>query len=145
MLVTRFDPFRELRALEKRILSAFPTISDENGPSNVSSFTPAVNTREGEYAYHIEVDLPGVSKEDIHVEVKDGLLTISGERRMKNEVTEKDYYKVESFYGKFQRSFTLPDNADVENITASSKDGVLEVVIPKIQEAKSETKKITVN
>ena len=70
--------------------------------------------------------------------------TISGERKTKKEVKEKDYYKKESSYGKFQRSFTLPDNTDPENIEANSKDGVLEVVIPKMERSKKETKKIKI-
>lgn len=108
----------------------------------MTGFKPAVNTREGEYAYHVEVDLPGVKKEDIKVDITGNTLTISGERKTKQEVKEKDYYKCESSYGKFQRSFTLPDNIDKENLTASCKDGVLEVTLPKSKG--TETKKIAV-
>jgi len=141
MLLTKFDPMREFRDLEERLSSALklPDIS-----SDFSSFKPSVNTREGEYAYHIEVDLPGVKKDDINVDIKNDILTISGERKTKKEVKEKDYYKMESSYGKFQRSFTLPDNIDTENIEANSKDGVLEVVIPKMEKSKKETKKIKI-
>lgn len=141
MLLTKFDPMREFKELEERFSSALklPDIS-----SDFSSFKPSVNTREGEYAYHIEVDLPGVKKEDINVDVKNDVLTISGERKTKKEVKEKDYYKMESSYGKFQRSFTLPDNTDTENIEANSKDGVLEVIIPKMEKSKKETKKIKI-
>jgi HSP20 family protein len=92
----------------------------------------------------VEVDLPGVKKEDIHVDLKGDVLTISGERKTKKEVKEKDYYKMESSYGKFQRSFTLPENTDAENIDANSKDGVLEVIIPKVKKSKKETKKIKI-
>ena len=123
MLLTKFDPMREFRDLEERLAGALklPEIGSEL--SNVSGFTPSVNTREGEYAYHVEVDLPGVKKDDIHVDLKDDVLTISGERRTKKEIKEKDYYKKESSYGKFQRSFTLPENTDAENIEANSQDG----------------------
>ncbi len=78
----------------------------------------------------MDVDLPGVKKEDIKVDINKGVLTISGERKVK----EEDYYKVETYFGKFSRSFTLPDNADIENIEASSENGVLEVIIPKLKE-----------
>lgn len=144
MLLTKFDPLREFRELEDRLSGALrlPELSSEL--TNVSSFSPSVNTREGEYAYHVEVDLPGVKKEDIHVDLKDNVLTISGERKNKKEIKEKDYYKKESSYGKFQRSFTLPENTDAENIEANSQDGVLEVVIPKIERSKKETKKIKI-
>ena len=144
MLLTKFDPVRDFRDLEERMAGAlrFPEMGSDL--SNVSGFTPSVNTREGDYAYHVEVDLPGVKKDDIHVDLKDNVLTISGERKTKKEVKEKDYYKNESSYGKFQRSFTLPENTDAENIEANSQDGVLEVVIPKLKAADKESKKIEV-
>ncbi len=130
MLVTRFDPFKTIKEIENTILSNYAPVADDKG---ITAFVPSVNTREGEFAYHIEVDLPGVKKEDIKVDVKDNALTISGERKFKNETKEDDYYKIESSYGKFSRTFTLPDDADIENIEASSTDGVLEVVIPKLK------------
>eukprot|EP00792_Barthelona_sp_PAP020_P011312 TRINITY_DN520_c0_g1_i1.p1 TRINITY_DN520_c0_g1~~TRINITY_DN520_c0_g1_i1.p1 ORF type:complete len:138 (+),score=34.11 TRINITY_DN520_c0_g1_i1:53-466(+) len=133
MLLTKFDPFKQFRELEK----SFYNYPQDEG---LSGFVPVVNTREGESAYHIDVDIPGVKKEDISVDINKNILTISGERKTKAEVKEEDYYKVETSFGKFSRSFTVPDNVDVENIEARSEDGVLEVVIPKIEESK--TKKI---
>jgi HSP20 family protein len=117
MLVTRFDPFKQFRDLEKEFY---------NYPSNegVGGFVPIVNTREGEFAYHIDVDLPGVNKDEIKVDIHKGILTVSGERKTKAEVKEEDYYKVETSFGKFSRSFTLPDNADIENVEASGENGV---------------------
>ncbi|AXH16273.1 Hsp20/alpha crystallin family protein [Malaciobacter mytili] len=130
MLVTRFDPFKDLAEFEKRF---YNKVSQNEG---VSGFVPSVNTREGEFAYHIDVDLPGVKKENIKVDVHKDILTISGERKIKEEIKEEDYYKVETSFGKFTRSFTLPENADIENIDANYEDGVLEVVIPKLAEEK---------
>lgn len=129
MLVTRFDPFKQFRDLEKEFYKY---------PSNegVGGFVPVVNTREGEFAYHIDVDLPGVNKDEIKVDIHKGVLTVSGERKTKTEVKEEDYYKVETSFGKFSRSFNLPENADIENIEASGENGVLEVVIPKLSEEK---------
>lgn len=142
MLLTKYDPLKELRDLEHRFKDVFEIDTDE---SAIAAFKPSVNTREGEFAYHIKVDLPGVKKEDIHVDVsEDNVLTISGERKTKNEVKKEDYYKCESSYGKFTRSFTLPSNADAESISANSEDAVLEVVIPKIKEEKTEKRKISV-
>lgn len=146
MLVTRYNPSKEIQEFRKGfdMLNAMlnEMIGKGGSVSNVD-FTPTVNTREGEHAYHIEVDLPGVKKEDINVDVKDGVLTISGERKTNEEVKEEDYYKVESSYGKFERSFSLPENVDEENIHAESQDGVLEVVIPK-REKVEKVKKIEV-
>jgi len=139
MAIVKFDPFREFRDFENRFFANL----NHKEESSLSDFTPKVNTREGEYAYHVDVDLPGVKKEDIHLDIKDNILMISGERDFKDEVKEEDYYKVETSFGKFTRSFTLPESVDIENITASCDNGVLEVVIPKLQK-ESSVKKIEV-
>jgi HSP20 family protein len=140
MLITPYNPFRDIREIENRLFGSRALSEMEE---SVATFTPKVNTREGEFAYHVDVDLPGVKKEDIKVDVKENVLTISGERHSKEETKEKDYYRMESSFGKFSRSFTLPDNADVENIEASSDNGVLEVVIPKMA-SKASVKSISV-
>jgi len=139
MLVTRYNPdinMREFRRGFKLLNSMLDDVNGYKTLSNTDEFTPSINTREGEFAYHIEVDLPGVSKEDIDVQVEDGSLVISGERKINNEIKEQNYYKVESSFGSFSRSFSLPEEADVENIHAESKDGVLEVIVPKLESAK---------
>ena len=128
MLITKFDPFKQLREIEKSLYS------QNTNNEGVSAFVPTVNTREAEFAYHIDVDLPGVKKEDIKVDLNKGVLTISGERKTKDEVKQEDYYKIETYFGKFSRSFTLPDNADIENIEAKSDNGVLEVIILKLKD-----------
>jgi len=130
MLTTRYNPNRYYF-----LNSLFDEWEQKSRTESVSDFTPSVNSREGESAYHIEVDLPGVKKEDISVSVEDGKLIISGQRAYKDEVKEENYYKVESRFGKFTRSFALPDEADIEQIHASSTDGVLEVVVPKLESA----------
>src|SRR5574344_2529980 len=127
MLLTKFDPFKQLKEIEKNL---YTQVGNNEG---VTAFVPTVNTREGEFAYHVDVDLPGVKKEDIKVDLNKGVLTISGERKTKDEVKQEDYYKIETYFGKFSRSFTLPDNADIENIEAKSDNGVLEVIIPKLK------------
>ena len=139
MLITPYNPFKEIRELENRLFGRAMSGPEES----VATFTPKVNTREGEFAYHVDVDLPGVKKEDINVDIKDNVLTVSGERRLKEEVKEKDYYRVETSFGKFSRSFTLPDNVDAENIEAKADNGVLEVVIPKLA-ANASAKSISV-
>ncbi|WP_245539541.1 Hsp20/alpha crystallin family protein [Thiomicrorhabdus arctica] len=100
-----------------------------------------MNTREGDYAYHVEVDLPGVQKKDINVEVKDNRLMISGERKSKKEVKEVGYYRSESSYGKFERGFALPEGVDSENVKASCEEGVLEVTLPKLMMDKNKKSK----
>ena len=138
MLVTRYNPnmnINEFRRGFNLINSMLDDLGEYKTLLSTNKFTPNINTREGEFAYHIEVDLPGVSKENINVQIEDGSLVISGERKTNNEVKEENYYKVESSFGSFSRSFSLPKEADVENIHAESKDGVLEVIVPKLESA----------
>ncbi len=149
MLVTRYNhnnPVKDLRRsfdLFNSMLNEFNTASPE---AVNHDFVPAINTREGEYAYHVEVDLPGISKEDIEIKVEDNTLVISGERKVKEEIKEENYYKVESRFGTFSRSFSLPEEADIENIHAESTDGVLEVVVPKLESAKiDKVKKVAIS
>ncbi len=149
MLVTRYNqnnPIKDLRRsfdLFNSMLNEFNTASPETVNHD---FVPAINTREGEYAYHVEVDLPGISKEDIEIKVEDNTLVISGERKVKEEIKEENYYKVESRFGTFSRSFSLPEEADIENIHAESTDGVLEVVVPKLESAKiDKVKKVAIS
>lgn len=144
MLVTKYNPYTETRRGFDLLNTLMQTLDPVREESAIASFVPRVNTREGEYAYHVELDLPGIKKEDIEITTEDNVLTISGERKIKDEIKEDDYYKVESAYGKFSRSFTLPENIDVENIHAESKDGVLEVVIPKLKEEETKPKKIEI-
>lgn len=128
MYLAKFDPFKQLKEIEKNLYSQ---VGNNEG---VTAFVPTVNTRESENGYHVDVDLPGVKKEDIKVDLNKGILTISGERKTKEEINQQDYYKIETYFGKFSRSFTLPDSADIENIEAKSDNGVLEIFIPKLKD-----------
>jgi len=131
MLLTKFEPFQDMNNFY-RIIDNYPTIEENN---SISRYTPQVNTREGEFAYHIDIDLPGMNKNDININIHENSLTISGERNHKGELKKEDYYKIETLFGKFERIFTLPENIDTENITANSTNGVLEIVIPKLEKA----------
>lgn len=148
MLVTKYNQntqVREFRRGFNLLNSMLDEMTERNSSTLTNDFSPAINTREGEFAYHIEVDLPGMNKEDINIQVEDSTLVISGERKLKEEIKEENYYKVESSFGTFSRSFTLPEEADIENIHAESEDGVLEVVVPKLESAKvDKVKKIDI-
>lgn len=124
-VMRRYSPLLELNDFANELLGA-------NSQRNISGFTPAVNTREDEKSYYIEVDLPGVKKEDLNVDFDKNHISISGERKYKNETKEEDYYKSESFFGKFSRSFSLPDSVDADAISAKFEDGVLNITIPKV-------------
>ena len=106
---------------------------------NSSSFSPKVDIAETEKHFEIQFTLPGVEKKDINIDLTDDRLTVSGERRFDNEKKEKNYHAVESYYGKFSRSFYLPDNINAEKVDANYKDGILTLTLPK--DAKKETKR----
>ena len=135
MNVVRWNPWRETETFPDRFSrffdgSFFPTarFSDESG---LRDWRPVVDIYDSDDKIVVKADIPGVDKKDIHVDVKDGVLTLSGERSFENEVKEERYHHKERSFGKFQRSFTLPEGMDLEKIDADYKDGVLKIEIPK--------------
>lgn len=110
---------------------------------NIKQFTPAVDISEDENQFEIQVSVPGMKKEDFNLEITDGRLTISGERKMEEKKEGKNFHSLETHYGSFSRSFYLPDNVKVEGIVASYEDGLLKVNLPK-QEKKENKSKIEV-
>lgn len=104
---------------------------------------PTADISETEDSYEIHTELPGVSKDDVQISVKDNLLTIKGEKRQDNEEESKNYKRIERRYGTFERNFTLSPKVDADNINASFNDGVLTLSIPKPEEVKP--KEIPIN
>ena len=94
-------------------------------------FTPTVDIAETKNAFEIHMQVPGVKKEDLNITIEKDMITISGERRIENEKEEKSFHSKESFYGKFQRSFKLPEAINVDKIQAKQEDGILVVTLPK--------------
>jgi HSP20 family protein len=99
-------------------------------------WTPAVDIYENNDSVVVKAELPGVEKDQISVEVKDGILTMRGERKLEKEVKEESYHRIERSYGTFQRSFSLPVSVNQDKVTARFQDGVLEVKLPKKEQAK---------
>ena len=135
MLVKRYEPFNDIRKSFDLVNAIINTIGEQSSATEqeVVDFRPKVNTRETEDNYHIEVELPGVKKQDVEISVDGNVLTISGERNVRDEVKDEDYHKVESRYGLFSRSFTLPEKVDISNIEAEFVNGILEIAIPKLK------------
>jgi HSP20 family protein len=146
MNITQFDPIREFQNMQKTFeyMNRLFKAVEQSPEMPTVDFIPAVNTREADDAYYIEVDLPGVKKEDISINVDDNVLTISGERKIEEERKDEEFYRVESVYGKFERSFTLPEDVDADKIEAEVKDGVLTIRIPKAQVVEKAPKKIEI-
>jgi len=107
-----------------------------NGGGSVGSWLPAVDVYENEQALIFKAELPGFSKDDVHVELKDNVLTLKGERKREVEVKEEQYHRMERSHGTFQRSFALPIGVEAEKAEATFKDGVLELTLPKAEVAK---------
>ncbi len=112
---------------------------------SLAVWTPAVDVCEDNEAVRITAELPGMTQKDVKLAFKDGVLTIRGEREFKDEQKKKDYYRIERSYGAFARSFTLPSTVESDKIHASMKDGVLEILVPKKEEAKPKEIEIKVD
>ena len=144
MSLMRWDPFQDTGDLMQRfnqMLGRSPVGSGELGKVD---WRPAADIIENEKEYLIKAELPEVRKEDIRIDLNDGVLTIRGERKLETEHKDDKVHRVESFYGSFARSFRLPDDVDVEGIKAESKDGVLKVRLPKSQQSRPRTVEIKV-
>jgi HSP20 family protein len=101
------------------------------GGSTQYSFVPRVDISEDEKAFEIHVAVPGMAKDDFKIDLNDNYLTISGERKLSKEKKENNFYSVETQYGTFSRSFNLPENVDVQKISAKYNNGILEINVPK--------------
>jgi HSP20 family protein len=127
-LVMKPEPFsREI----DRVFDAFFGQTDQ-----ARRWVPPVDLVEAEDHFVLRADLPGLSEGDVNIEVQDGTLTISGERKAEHEQREKGWYRIERAFGRFSRSLSLPDGVDPDRIQASFSHGVLEVRIPKPEERK---------
>jgi HSP20 family protein len=127
-LLVKPEPFsREI----DRVFDAFFGQTDQG-----RRWVPPMDLVEAEDHFVLKADLPGLAEADVNIEVQDGTLTISGERKAEHEQRERGWYRIERSFGSFNRSLTLPDGVDPDGIAASFSDGVLEVRIPKPEERK---------
>ena len=146
MSLVRWDPFQDSGDLLQRFNQLLTRTAAPNAGENTSyAWRPAADIIEKENEFLIKAELPEVNKDDIHIDLQDGVLSIRGERKMEKEHEEDKVHRVESFYGSFSRSFRLPDNVDVEKITAESKDGVIRIHVPKTEAAKPRSVEIKVD
>lgn len=136
-----WDPWRTMRALLTwdpfREMAPFPAVDE-----HAVAFTPAFDVKETKDAYLFKADVPGMTEKDLEVTITGNRLTIGGKRDQENEEKNDRYYCYERSYGAFTRSFTLPDGADLDQLTARLERGVLDVVVPKRPEV--QPKKIAV-
>ena len=134
-MLARYEPWSAIQQLHDEMNRAFGTAlarGDDGSSVVTSSWTPAVDISEENDRFVICADVPGVNPDDIEITMEKGVLTIKGERKLETkEEGQNGYRRVERLHGSFYRRFSLPDTADTENVSATGKNGVLEVVIPK--------------
>ena len=146
MSLMAWNPFREMETLFDRHHRALSRSGlNENGELAEMEWAPSVDISESEEEYLISADLPGVDKKDIKVSVDNGVLRIEGERRMEKEVDDKKLHRVERFYGHFARQFTVPEDADTSQIKAHSRDGTLQVHLPRISKPESDKRQVEIH
>jgi HSP20 family protein len=146
MELVRWEPFAGFGDVR----SAFNDLFDENfdrssARPSTSKWYPAVDVLESKESYLIRAELPGMKREDIKVEVKDGTLVLSGERKSENPAEGVEYRHAERVAAKFWRSFSLPETVKQDAIEATYKDGILEIRVPKAEEAKPRQIEISVH
>lgn len=138
MALVRWDPSREVDSLQSEVNRLFDTFFG-GAPANgrgLRRWVPPMDLVETEDHLILRADLPGLDSEDVNIEVKDSVLTVSGERKAEHEEKTDGFYRVERAFGTFSRSMSLPNRIDADRITASFEKGVLEVRIPKPEERK---------
>jgi len=128
--LSRWNPFNEMQRLRDELFRGWPGQSTE-----MQTFAPAVDIYEDEGMITVSAQVPGVKAEEVHIDVENNVLTLSGERKLEREDKREGYHRIESSYGSFTRSFVLPESADAEKVEANLSDGVLTVRIPKRAEA----------
>jgi len=147
MAIVKWDPFRDVVALQDRINrifnDSFGRSRDPDDEVSLYDWRPPVDIYETNDGIVLKIELPGVNKDDVSVEVKENVLTLKGERLLDPEIKDEHYYRKERSFGKFNRSFSLQEPIKPDLIKAGFKDGVLTVEVPRPEEERP--KQITVN
>jgi HSP20 family protein len=140
-IMTRWDPFQDLRSAQEEMAQMSPMLAHalglygQQGSSRATAWAPALDISERKDAYLVTVELAGVEADDLQITLDDGLLTIQGERYFAHDSSEQHFHRVERRYGAFRRSITLPAHVIAEGIQASVDNGVLQILVPKMEEA----------
>jgi HSP20 family protein len=148
MELARWEPFDGLNRFQSRINELFDETFGRSRmapTSGIGAWYPPVDILESKDSYLIRAELPGMKKEDVNLEIQEGALTLSGERKLEEPANGVEYHRVERVAGRFSRSFYLPQTVKHDGIKATFKDGILEVHVPKADEAKAKQIAISVN
>lgn len=148
MELVQWEPFGGLNGIHQRMNELFEEAFGYSRPYRTAAnapWWPAVDILESKDGYLIRAELPGMKREDFNLEVKEGTLTLTGERRFEEAANGVEYHRVERVSGKFSRSFSLPQTVNSSEIKATYRDGILEIHVPKAEEAKPKQIAISVN
>lgn len=145
MNVIRWDPYRELTSFADRFNRAYgaPVNRERDEEMSLGVWMPPVDISEDQDKIRLTTELPGVREDQVTIQMEGGVLTIRGERKFEDEKQGRNFHRVERSYGQFVRSFTLPNDVDREKIHASFSDGILEIEIPKREDARPRQIKIS--
>ena len=145
MAITRWDPFREVVALQNRMNSLFGNMNNETESAlTTANFVPAVDVYEDDKKVVLKLEVPGIDEKDLDVSVENHTLTVKGERKFEKEEKEENFHRIERRYGSFYRAFSLPTTVDTENIAAKYDAGVLKLELTKKPEAQPKQIKVNV-
>ncbi len=144
MAITRWDPFRDVIALQNRVNSLFREMNEGDNPLTTASFVPAVDIYEDAKKVVLKLEVPGMEEKDLDIRVENNTLTVKGERKLEKEEKEENFHRIERRYGSFYRAFTLPSTVDTENVQASYNAGVLKLELNKKPEAQPKQIKVNV-
>lgn len=149
--IIRRSPFFELNSLQDRVnqlfnqtFGGFENFGFEQ-PLTSENFLPPVDISEDDHNITLQAEIPGVKQEDLNITLENNVLTISGERKFKEEEKKENFHRIERRYGKFTRSFTLPASVNAENVNATFENGLLNITLPKREEFKAKQITIGVN
>jgi HSP20 family protein len=143
MAITRWDPFRDVVALQNRMNSLFREFNETDNPLTTASFVPAVDIYEDAKRVVLKLEVPGMEEKDLDIRVENHTLTVKGERKFEKDEKEENFHRIERRYGSFYRAFTLPSTVDTENVQANYSAGILKLELSKKPEA--QPKQIKVN
>lgn len=148
MAITRWDPFRDVLALQNRMNSLFQDFtrgqSDTEDSFTTAAFAPPVDIYEDEHKVALKLEVPGMKQDEFDIRVENNTLSIRGERKFEKEEKEENFHRIERRYGSFYRGFTLPNTVNADKINATYDAGVLKIEIEKRAEAKPKQIKVSV-
>jgi HSP20 family protein len=144
MAINRWDPFREVVALQNRMNTLFRDMGEGESPLTTASFVPAVDIYEDQKKVVLKLEVPGIEEKDLDIRVENNTLTVRGERKFEKEEKEENFHRIERRYGTFYRAFTLPSTVDTEHVGATYTNGILKLELSKKPEAQPKQIKVNV-